>query len=75
MPGEHRPRRNALADLGEAISLGFLVERHDVAGVDRTRICPWRARLRPRDRLGGDGDVGLAIHVLVDKLAVVHPVQ
>ena len=66
---------NALTDLGQAIGLRFLLERHNLPARDRSERCPSPKPHARRHRLCRDRDVRLAIDMRVDQLVVIHPVE
>ena len=71
---EGRAGRKAPADFRQTLRAGLFFERHDLtAGVESEDA--HAGRIVRRDRLRGDGDVGLAIDVRVDEIAEVHPVE
>ena len=73
-PLNEAPARNALADLAEAVALRLFLERDDLSRSIEAED-PHRRRVVDRDRLRRDGDVGAALDVRVNQLAVVHPVE
>src|SRR5437588_3603684 len=74
MRRERGVRGNALADFREPTRVWLLLERDDLSRSIEAEDAHGRG-IGGRYRLRGDRDVGLAVDVRVDELAVVHAIE
>ena len=73
-PAGDRSLRDAAADLRQTLGRRLLFEADDLAQVVELQD-PHLRRVVGRHRLGGDGDVGVALDVRLDELVEVHAVE